>query len=80
MQLATRPPIKRHPREAFDYHTLFNGSAWRVEREDMGGRSPEQSYNLIRQAAWRRGLRAFVEFDGDALIVQAQRIGATRNG
>lgn len=71
MQLAERPPVKRDPRDAFDYPSLFDGRSWRLTPASYGGRTQRQAYNVIRQTAWRRGLGFVIEFDGDDLIVQA---------
>lgn len=72
MQLSERPPVRRDPRDAFDYPNLFDGRTWRLKPSDYGGRTQEQAYNVIRQTAWRRGLKAMIEFDGDDLLIQAK--------
>lgn len=73
MQLAERPPVRRDPREAFDYQTLFDGRSWRIKPNHRPGRTREQAYNVIRHMARRRGLKCVIEFDGDDLVVQATR-------
>jgi transposase len=71
MTLSERPPRKRDRRERLPYDQLFDGRSWLLETKDYGGRSQVKIYNLIRQAAWRRGLKVAVEFDEKKLIVQA---------